>query len=77
MHTPNLTHFQHSYVEECGFLNHRVNDSCIHGTCRSQKSIFTQRNDVGRSARNLKGKGYTVTKMFCLVQRAIFIVIKL
>ena len=43
--------------------------------CRSQKSIFTQSNGVGTSVRNLKGKGSTVAKM--LVQRAIFIVIKL
>ena len=32
---------------------------------------------MGTSARNLKGKGSTVAKMCCLVQRAIFIVIKL
>ena len=45
--------------------------------CRSQRSIFAQRNDVGTSVRNLKGKRSTVAKMCCLVQRAIFIVIKL
>ena len=45
--------------------------------CGSQKSIFTQRNGVGTGVRNLKGKGCTVAKMLCLVQRAIFIVIKL
>ena len=79
MHTPNLTRFQHSYVEKCGFLTRGVNDCCIHGTesCRSQKSIFTQRNGVETSVQNLKGKGSTVAKMCCLVQRAIFIVIKL
>ena len=32
---------------------------------------------MGTSARNLKGKGSTVAKMCCLVQRAIFIVINL
>ena len=32
---------------------------------------------MGTSVRNLKGKGSTVAKMCCLVQRAIFIVIKL
>ena len=44
--------------------------------CRSQKSIFTQTNGVGTSVQNLKGKRSTVAKMCCLVQRAIFIVIK-
>ena len=44
---------------------------------RSQKSISAQRNGVGTSVRNFKGKGSTVAKMCCLVQRAIFIVIKL
>ena len=39
-----------------------------------KKSIFTQRNGVGTSVRNLKGKRCTVAKMCCLVQRAIFIV---
>ena len=37
--------------------------------CRSQKSILTQRNGVGTSVRNLKGKHSTVAKMCCLVQR--------
>ena len=32
---------------------------------------------MGTSVRNLKGKRSTVAKMCCLVQRAIFIVIKL
>ena len=45
--------------------------------CRPQKSIFTQRNGLGTSVRNLKGKSSTLAKMCCLVQRAIFIVIKL
>ena len=45
--------------------------------CRSQKSIFTHRNGVGTIVRNLEGKRSTVAKMCCLVQRAIFIVIKL
>ena len=31
---------------------------------------------IERNVRNLKGKGSTVAKMCCLVQRAIFIVIK-
>ena len=44
---------------------------------RSQKSTITQRNGVGISVRNLKGKRSTVAKMCWLVQRAIFIVIKL
>ena len=44
---------------------------------RSQKLIFRQRNGVGTGVRNLKGKSSTVAKMCCLVQRAIFIVIKL
>ena len=35
--------------------------------CRSQKSIFTQRNGVGTSVRDLKRKGSTVAKMCCLV----------
>ena len=30
---------------------------------------------MGTSVRNLKGKGCTVTKMYCFVQRRIFIVI--
>ena len=68
MHTPNLTRFQHSYVEKCGFLTRWVNDCCIHGTekvYRSQRSIFTQRNGGGSSVRNLKGKDSTVAKMCC------------
>ena len=73
MHTPNLTRFQHSYVEKCGFLTRGVN-AIVVSTARkrfgSQKSIFTQRNDVRTSVQ-------TVAKMCCLVQRAIFIVIKL
>ena len=81
MHTPNLTRFQHSYVEKCGFLTRGVNDCYIHGTAkvysRSQKSIFTQRNGVERNVCNLKGNDSTVVKICCLVQRAIFIVIKL
>ena len=32
---------------------------------------------MGTSVRNLKGKCNTVAKMCCLVQRAIFVVIKL
>ena len=42
MHTPNLTRFQHSYVEKWGFLTPGVNDCCIHITemCRNR---FTQR----------------------------------
>ena len=75
MHTPNLTPFQYSYVEKCGFLTRGVNDCWKRS--RSQKSIFTQTNGVGTSVRNFKGKGSTVAKICCLVQRAIFIVIKL
>ena len=63
----------------CGEMrnsNPGVNDCCIHG-CRSQKSIFTERNGVGTSVQNLKGKRSTVAKMCCLVQRAIFKVINL
>ena len=79
MHTPNLTHFQHSYVEKCGILTAGLTIvvSTAWKRYRSQKSIFTQRNGVGTSVRNLKGKRSTVAKMCCLVQRAIFIVIKL
>ena len=79
MHTPNLTRFQHSYMEKCGFLGLTIVVSTARKRCRSQKSIFTQGNGVGTSVRNLKGKGSTVAKMCCLVQRAIFIhvVIKL
>ena len=65
---------------EIWISNPLVNDCCIHGTenvCRSQISIVAQRNGVGTSVRNLKGKGSTVAKMCCLVQRAIFMVIKL
>ena len=32
MHNPNLTRFQHSYVEKCGFLTCGINDCCIRGT---------------------------------------------
>ena len=79
MCNPNLTRFQHSYVEKSAFLTRGVNDCCTHGTEKVQftKIDFTQRNGVGTSVRNLKGKRSTVAKICCLVQRAIFIVIKL
>ena len=32
MYNPNLTCFQHSYLEKCGFLTRGVNNCCIHGT---------------------------------------------
>ena len=79
MCNPNLTRFQHLYIEKCGFLTAGLTIvvSTTRKICRSQKSIFTQRNGVGTSVQNFKGKGSTVAKMCCLVQRAIFIVINI
>ena len=45
MHTPNLTCFQHSYVEKCGFLTGGVKDCCIHGTV-DHKNRFSHREMV-------------------------------
>ena len=79
MHTLNLTRFQHLYVEKCGFLTRKVNDCCIHGTekVKITKIDFYTEKRCGTSVRNLKAKGSTIAKIYCLVQRAIFIVIKL
>ena len=79
MHTPNLTRFQYSYVEKCGFLTRGVNDCCIHGTENVwiTKIDFHTENWCGNKYEILKEKSCTVAKMCCLVQRVIFIVIKL
>ena len=79
MHTPNLTRFQHSYAEKCGFLTRGVSDCCIHGTenVKNTQIDFHTEKWCGNKCTKSEEKGITVAKMCCLVQRAIFIVIKL